>query len=374
MRFGLLLAAVKLGIGLLANLGVQLALLDLCLLRGQIDHLFLLGDLGVCFGLLDLTGTQVGLNHTGGLCIGSSLVGLGLQLGLCQFQLIVALGNGSLGFDLLFIGGHGGGSLGAGYIALSLGLGNRGTLFHKLLLLHTDGFDDTMVMPHRIHSVLDILYIEGHNLQTHLGKVGAGVFDHADCHLLAVGQDLVDRHLTDDLTQVALQHIIDLFIDMCLVHSEEVRDRRLLAGVDVLFDVIIPGCANFIIRDGRVFAVDLHSDYAVQPEGNALLGFDARFRRLDINFQKAHVQPVGALHNGQDKNAAPAYDLGAGQPETGHNDRLGRRGFLIAEKAEYDERRCHGCSNDDSHRFVPPSERRPLNRGRGNIRISRLSC
>ena len=231
-----------------------------------------------------------------------------------------------------------------------------------------------MVMPHRIHSVLDILHIEGHNLQTHLGKVGAGVFDHADCHLLAVGQDLVDRHLTDDLTQVALQHIVDLFIDMRLVHSEEVRDRRLLAGVDVLFDVIIPGCTNFIIRDGRVFAVDLHSDYAVLPEGNALLGFYARFRRLYINFQKAHVQPIGALHNGQDKNAAPAYDLGAGQPETGHNNRLGRRGFLIAEKAEYDESRCHGCSNDDSHRFVPPSERRPLNRGRGNIRISRLSC
>ena len=54
-----------------------------------------------------------------------------------------------------------------------------------------------MVMPHRIHSVLDVLHIEGHNLQTHLGKVGAGVFDHADCHLLAVGQDLSLIHISE---------------------------------------------------------------------------------------------------------------------------------------------------------------------------------
>ena len=65
----------------------QLALLDLGLLGGQIDHLLLAGDLGVGFGFLDLLGTQVGLDHTGGLGVSGGLVGLGFQFvgcGLCS--------------------------------------------------------------------------------------------------------------------------------------------------------------------------------------------------------------------------------------------------------------------------------------------------
>ena len=199
-----------------------------------------------------------------------------------------------------------------------------------------------MVVAHGVHGVLDVLHVEGHDLQAHLGQVGAGVFDHADGHLLAVGQDLVDRHLADDLTQVALQHIVDLLIDVGFVHAQEVGDGRLLAAVDVLFHIVVPGVAHLLVRDGGVFAVDLHGDDAVQPEGNALFGFYAGFRRFYVDFQKAHIQAVSALHDGQYKHAAPAHHLGAGQAKACYHDCLRRRGFFVAEKGEHDQCRHNG--------------------------------
>ena len=323
---------------------------------GQVDHLLLAGDLGIGLGLLDLLGAQVRLDHTGGVRVGGGLVSLGLQLGLCQLQLVVALGNSGLGFDLLLVRGHGGGSLRAGDVALGLGLGDGGALFHKLLLLDADGFNNAVVVAHGVHGVLDVLHVEGHDLQAHLGQVGACVLHDADGHLLAVCQDLVHGHLGHDLTQVALQHIVDLFIDVRLVHAEEVRDRGLLAGIDVLADVVISGVADLLVRDGGVLAVDLNGDDAVEPEGDALLGFNARFRRFHVDFQQAHVQAVCALHNGQHKDAAPADDLRAGEAEACHDDGLGRRGLLVAEKTEGNDGRGNSGSNNESHTLVPPSE------------------
>ena len=207
-----------------------------------------------------------------------------------------------------------------------------------------------MVVALGIDGVLDILHVEGDNLQAHLGQVRAGVFHHADGHLLAVGQNLVDRHLADDLTQVALQHIVDLLVDVGFVHAQKVGDGGLLAAVDVLFDVIVPGVTDFLVRDGGVLAVDLHGDDAVQPEGDALFGFYASFRRFYVDFQQAHVQPVGTLYNGQYKHAAAAHHLGAGQAKARYHDGLGRRGFFVAEKREHDQ--CHhngGDKNSNHH-------------------------
>ena len=42
---------------------------------------------------------------------------------------------------------------------------------------------------------------------------------------------------------------------------------------------------DFLIRDSGVLAVHLHGHDAVQPEGDALLGFDTGFRRFYIDFE-----------------------------------------------------------------------------------------
>lgn len=76
-----------------------------------------------------------------------------------------------------------------------------------------------MVVALGVDGVFDVLHVEGHDFQTHLGQVGPGVLDDADGHLFAVGQNLVNGHLGDDFTQVALQHVVDLLVDMGLIHA-----------------------------------------------------------------------------------------------------------------------------------------------------------
>ena len=289
LGFCLFLAAVQVSICLFADFRIQFALLDLGFLCGKVYHFLLLGDFSIRFRFFDFFGAEIHLNLTGSICVSRSFISFSFQLCLGELQFIVAFCNRSLRFNFLGICSHLSIGLRAGYITGSLSTGNFSLFFHKLFLFNADSLDDAVVVALNIHRIPDILDVKSHDLKSHLSKVGASILDNAHSHLLAVRQNLVNGHIGDNLSQIALQNVIDFVIDALLVHAEKVRDGCLLAGHDVRLGVFQTGCLHFFIQNGRVFAVDLNRDNRVNPETYAVLRLNTCFRSLDIDFQKAHI-------------------------------------------------------------------------------------
>ena len=269
------------------------------------------------------------------------MISFSFQLCLGELQFIVAFCNRSLRFNFLGICSHLSIGLRAGYITGSLSTGNFSLFLYELFLFDADSFDNTVIVALNIHCIPDVLDIKSHDLKSHLSKVGASILDNAHSHLLAVRQNLVNGHVRDNLTQIALQNVINFLIDALLVHAQKVRDGCLLSGHDVRLGVFQTGCLHFFIQNGRVFAVDLNRDNRVNPETYAVLRLNTCFRSLDIDFQKAHIQSVSPLKNGQNKCTLSANHFRLRQAKASYNDSLRGRSFLVAEKSKENNQGCH---------------------------------
>ena len=119
---------VTVGIGLLVHLGKQFVLADADLFIGQI--LLLLGtrDLGLHFLLIEHLLLLLFLDAVGGIGLGLACVGLLLQVGAADGQLILALGDSGLRLHGGIVGEFLVLGPGLGDVFLSLCLGDGGIL------------------------------------------------------------------------------------------------------------------------------------------------------------------------------------------------------------------------------------------------------
>ena len=243
----LLLALVAGGVGGLAHGGVQLALgqggLGLGRLLPDDGDLALLGGAG---------------DRAGGVGVGLGLVRLGLELGLTQGQVALALGDLLAGGDL-------------GVTGLTLGVGPRdaGVLLDALLLGHAQGLDVTA-------GVGDLGDLEHVDLQTHVGHDALGVVEDVALQGVAVGDEVGDRHVADDRAQGADERLPcgvgDGLVRVGLAQEALGGGAHLLVGVahldgghggDVDVDLVL------------VLGGDLEADRGL-GEGQVLDGLDDR--------------------------------------------------------------------------------------------------
>ena len=183
---------VRLGLGGLADLDVEALLRHERLLRERVALLH--GDELVLLGLRELAG---------GLRLGVRPVGLGLDGGLLEAQRLLALG------DLL-------GGLDAGELAGAGGLG----LAHLGDLAGAGGLGAAEVREVVAAGRRDVGDVEQVDLEALLDEVGLGLGDDAVGQALAVGDDLLDRHVADDRAQRALERLLDDLGQQLLLREE----------------------------------------------------------------------------------------------------------------------------------------------------------
>ena len=159
---------------------------------------------------------------TGGVGVGSGLVGLGLQLGLGQLQLVVALCDGSLGFDLPFR-----------WLPWRRQPSRRR---HRARLRHwamearffTSSSCSTpmasmtpWLWPWASMASLTSCTLKVTTSRPILARSGRAFSTTLTAICLRLVKIWSTGHLADDLTQVALQHVVDLLVDVGLVHAQE---------------------------------------------------------------------------------------------------------------------------------------------------------
>ena len=210
--FGRLLCGVAVGLGLLLHGRVQLALPHVRLALGELDLLGLRGDLGLLLGDVELAlllGRHGGLHHIG---LGLRLVGLLLEVGLLQVELVLADG------DLLG----------------RLDLRQLGFLFNLGRLIGAHGADDAL-------GVGEVLHIEGAQLEAEVGEVILGAAEDLRVEALTVAHELLEVHLADDLAHLAQHDLGDLAGHLLFVQIQVVLGR----GLDQL-----GGLADLEVRHG----------------------------------------------------------------------------------------------------------------------------
>ena len=210
--------------------------------------------------LLDLVGL-VGL--------GLLLVGLDLVAGLQQRQLLVLLGDGGLGLHLGLV---------ALLLRLRTGDGRVALLLHHVLDGH--GLDDLAVL------VGEVLDGQVDDLKAHVAHVAHGGLDGFLGELVAVLHQFRDRHLTDDLTHIAFQHVLCQGLDLFGIVMQQLLCSR---------------------GNGQVVRTDLDVGDSVHQHGDIFFGGNG-LRRSDVHLRQAHIQLVDPLNGGNDEGGSAAHD------------------------------------------------------------------
>jgi hypothetical protein len=208
---------------------------------GGLDHLgheLLLAQLGLALGQLSLSrdhfALRAGLRQRAGLRgLGLGLVDLGLVLGLDDRGLALVLGLLALGL-----------LLGLGRRLIGLGLGDLGLALDGGVV----GRGHRVDVP-RAH-VVDRLDLQRVDDQTHLDHLRLGAVEDLGGQLLALGDDLLDGHRSDDRAQMAGEDPPRQHGHLILVRQEA------LGGVD----------------DALGIVADLERDHRLCLERDPLLG------------------------------------------------------------------------------------------------------
>ncbi len=226
----------------------------------------------MCLNGLDVDGLLLLLLLNGIGSVGISLCGVGLLLqgGALQGQVIVLDGDGSIGVHAGVVGLFVGMCHLNLHVALGIGTVDGG------IFLDFGGIVGTQVV-NESFLVGDVLNVTRDNLDAQLAHVGRGFLHHLVGESVAVGIERAQVERTDNLTHVTLQRVFQLVGNHGRCHVQEVLGSQSCAlGV---------GCDAYLGH-----CVDIHIDEVVG--GHALLGLD-----VDGNLSEIHlVQTLEERH------------------------------------------------------------------------------
>ncbi len=295
----MLLLGKALRLGFLLDLRLQGLLRNLNLFLLQKDFLLLLGKIGVGGGDLHRLALLLLLNLVGRVRLGFLDIGFLLKFRLLDGQFILLDGDLGLRVHLRLIGLPLGVGLGLGDLLLALRPGDSGIFLDLHDIVHTQVFNDAVV----VHK---ILHVKTDNVQPHGRQVRLRVLLYQHRKLLPVADHLLQGHLTHDLTDIALQYLPG--------HAAYV--------VGLLIQEILGGQFESVL-----IIADLHIDGGVHPDIDVVRCGNCR-GSLDVNGNQLQIQFVFPLQKRDFHTGLTDQDLGL-LPHAGNNQRGIRRCFYI---------------------------------------------
>ena len=220
--------------------------------------------------------------------LGLRLVGLLLEVGLLQVELILADG------DLLG----------------RLDLRQLGFLFNLGSLIGAHGADDAL-------GIGEVLYVEGAQLEAQIGEVVLGAVEDLGVEALAVTHELLQIHLADDLSHLTQHHFGDLARHFHFVHIQVVLGCSLdelgsLADLEVRHGAGVD--EDRVLCGDLIFGGQLHLhgtegesvDALEERDNERTLAGDAAHlpeSRYDHQFVRRTFAPAALEHHRQDQDA-----------------------------------------------------------------------
>ena len=212
---GGLLSGVTFSVRLRANLRIEGILGDLDLFL--LDDSLLLLLYNICRrGLtLDILLLDLLLNLIRGVRLRVFCISFNLQRRLTHSQVGLFLSDVKVSIDASFIGRLISGGLSLRDLLVGTGLSNLSVLADSRDIRNAKVIDGAVLIGKALN-------VEGDNLKTHLSEILVSVVLHTLCKRIAIGNDILKLHLTDNGAQVSFKRIANLIGDFVDIFVQEV--------------------------------------------------------------------------------------------------------------------------------------------------------